>query len=85
MIESEMVNGWRNRSTWNIALWIENDEPLYLSALDYKSRCAVKKIRPSYYGFVKYASLIGERTPDGYLYDSAKLDYRALSEMIREL
>ena len=85
MIESEMVNGWRNHSTWNIALWIENDEPLYLSALDYKSRCSVKKTKPTYSGFVKYCGLIGEKTPDGYRYDSAKLDYRSLSEMIREL
>jgi hypothetical protein len=27
--ESGRFNGWSNNATWNVALWLGNDEPLY--------------------------------------------------------
>ena len=83
--QSELYCGWKNRQTWNIALWISNDESLYFSAVEYKAKCERKGIKPTYRRFIAYASLYGERTPDGYKYDSQALDYRALSELIREI
>jgi hypothetical protein len=74
-------NGWRNRATWNVALWIGNDEALYHEALDY----ARKSSRPTYRGFVAYAGLQDEKTPDGFQYISKHLAYGELSDMIREL
>jgi hypothetical protein len=80
-MSDKRYNGWRNYQTWNIALWIGNDEPLYNTAVAYVRQAK----RPSYSRFVEYAGLCGERTPDRISYTGARLDRAALSEMLREL
>ena len=32
MADTKRYNGWKNHATWNVALWIGNDEGLYRSA-----------------------------------------------------
>jgi hypothetical protein len=38
----QKYNGWTNRATWNVALWIGNDEAIYRDAVEtvrrYKQR-----------------------------------------------
>ena len=75
-------NGWKNRQTWNVALWIGNDEGMYRAAVDFARSC---KSRAVYRLFVEREGLAGSNTPDGIKWDGSKLDYRALNAMMREL
>jgi len=78
-MSSTEYNGWMNYETWNVSLWIGNDEGLYEMA---------RKCR-DYKAFVKAMALLGgkisEETPDGVLWNYDDLDIAALDEMIGEL
>ena len=58
-ILSTEYNGWENYETFNVALWIQNDEGLYNIA----SECG------SYQDFVAYISEFMTQTPDGVRFD----------------
>lgn len=77
----EDYNGWKNRQTWNVALWINNDEPLYRSAVEFMQNY---KGRTPYKSFIKSIGMEYDRTPDNIGYISTRLDYRALNEMMNE-
>jgi len=34
-------NGWTNYETWNINLWLDNEEPLYRQKKDFIRRCVI--------------------------------------------
>jgi len=81
-------NGWKNYETWNVALWIGNDEPLYRDAVNY-ARSAGKG--GTYLGFVREALAnraydpVPWTTPDDVLWLDPTLDYERLDEMVREM
>lgn len=78
-------NGWKNRATWNVALWVQNDEHLYQTAMNYIERCKREHIRVRWGGFVVWSHLAGSSTPDGYEYQGKTLDTRQLTSMLLEM
>lgn len=75
--------GWANYQTWNVSLWINNEERLYRAAVYY-----VKKAKhPTYEHFISQAmpATYGDLTPDGVSWTDPTLDHEALDAMILEL
>mgnify|MGYP003674346847 FL=1 len=79
-------NGWANYETWNVALWIGNDEGLYESA---KGAGTYTRFRDLFRDYdtsdQSTAFRISIETPDGVAWNDSGLDIDALDEMIAEL
>ena len=70
-------NGWANWETWNVALWIQNDESLYWAA---KSDCT------SYQQLVALLYDCGStETPDGCRWDDPAIDGLEINAMMADL
>lgn len=54
-------NGWKNYQTWNVFLWITNEEPLYRAAVEFMRSY---KGRAPYAAFCRSENLDGNRTND---------------------
>jgi hypothetical protein len=73
-------SGWANYATWNVALWISNDEGLYHCARAYRHS------RTPYQSFVGDMRELGSvETPDHVAYNDRSLDTEELDDMIRGL
>lgn len=78
-MEKKSYNGWKNRETWNVALWLNNDPSYY--GLQKEFRDTHKKTRSSkadYQAFLDFAGLDGVKTPDGISFSNMKIDTRAI-------
>lgn len=76
-------NGWKNRQTWNVSLWINNDYGLYTMASDFMKENP--NIRAPYVKFIYHAGLEHEKTPDNINFISTRIDYKALNNMMKEI
>ena len=69
-------NGWKNRETWNVALWIGNDEGMY----NFAKECG------TYANFVEQMREVGyTETPDNVAYNDSGLDIPRLEEYFADL
>lgn len=75
-LAQETYNGWSNYETWNVALWIGNDEGLY----------NIAKEAGNYEAFAEFMiDLFGNTcTPDGILWNDPELNGIELNDMIAE-
>ena len=72
-------NGWANYQTWNVALWIDNDEGLYRMA---KQAGSYKKFVVDLQEFKPNA--IAYQTPDKVSWTDSGLDLDELEDMFVE-
>ena len=77
--------GWKNNQTWNVALWLNNDEYLYTSAVEFMKGRKHPKANHHYLRFIEQQMMADERTPDNISWTGSRLDYEALDEMMKEL
>ena len=80
MSEDKTYNGWKNYETWNVALWISNDEVLYNLAKECRDYAEFREQMEEING----DAAIAFRTPDGVAWNDSGLDVQALDEMITE-
>jgi len=73
---AQTFNGWANWATWNVALWLSNDENLYKVARQYDS---YDRLIP------RLESQFGQMTPDGARWMDGTIDTAALDEMLADL
>ena len=78
-METKAYNGWANYETWNVALWIGNDEGLYSFARESKTYQSFRD------GLRELGGEIALQTPDGVAWNDSGLDTEALDELISEL
>lgn len=78
-------NGWANRATWNIALWINNDEGIYKTVRNYVKKRKDCGKRVSYTDMIQCTGLYGCKTPDRFSFSSKNLNRRELTDMLNEM
>ena len=83
MPTNKEYNGYKNRATWNVALYIDNEESLYRAACTFMQKHPGNKA--PYANFIRSEYMQEERTPDGFKWLSTRLCYRELNDMMREL
>ena len=72
--------GWKNFATWNVALWLFNEYPLYCATKGHKGYAtpylSLREALKQTFGYIK--------TTDGISLWSSELDIKALDEAINE-
>ena len=69
-------NGFKNYETWNVSLWLNNDEGFY----------SVAQECDDYDDFISFVNCNGHtHTPDGVEWDDSVIDFDRMDEIIQEV
>jgi len=84
-MEKTTYNGWKNRSTWNVMLWMDNEESNYRYYVSEVRRIKAegKKFGPQSARRICIDAL-GEQTPDGIKVDSRLIAWTDIASAMRE-
>lgn len=74
-------NGWKNYETWNVNLWLCNDENLYNLVVNYGKEVTYRDFAEQYLMLM----LGSTTTPDGVAWLDESLDFDALDESLEEM
>ena len=69
-------NGWTNYETWNVALWLQNDEQAYNIAVKYSE---YDRLIP------RLELIFGQMTPDGVRWMDGLINTDEIDEMLSDL
>ena len=84
-------NGWKNYETWNVALWIQNDEGIYhharelMSAWNDDSYGVMDGFDSRAAREICLELFPTERTPENVRMRDSRIDWNAISDMLLEL
>jgi len=80
---NEEYNGWTNRETWNVALWMSNDEPSYRRMVDFvkKNGGKVDAAKAKQFGMQMFPNGTPDIRGSGML---AKVDWKEIADSMNE-
>jgi hypothetical protein len=76
-IINQTYNGWANYETWNVSLWIQNDEGLYNLARTLSDYKELVDVLYNEYGVTE--------TKDGVKFNSPKINRIELDDMMADI
>jgi hypothetical protein len=81
---TEDYNGWKNYETWNVALYLDNDEGTYLAVREYVRDTLNSTDDLTYDGLIEYLGIENESTPDGIPWNYFRIDRREMFEWLMD-
>ena len=80
-MSAQTFNGWANYETWNVSLWINNDEPMYRSVFGLVN----SKVTQWTDIASVLTTLFGDKTPDGVAWNDPTIDADEMNELLAEM
>jgi hypothetical protein len=77
-------NGWKNYETWNVALYLDNDEGTYLAVKEYVRDTLNSAVDLTYDGLIEYLGIENESTPDGIPWSYFRIDRKEMFDWLMD-